>query len=263
MKKIILILSLLITAFTFSMSFVSGADSSTLSSGVAETLLRWITQVFPNNHIQIDAFHTFIRKSAHVTEYTLLAISWFYTAKLWGWSLGTVFGIGLLIAGTDETIQHFAIDRGPSGFDAAVYDLLPFVLISTCLWLLYYRKGENAMATDTLARLQNNLISPESAYEELYKKKKKYRMPFSKRAHFIKLRIHVPGEKGVNTFLKVLFFIPFPLFILKFVMSFIKMDKFDDTIPLTKREMMRMISYKGVIVKVNAKSGENILIKTI
>ncbi|HPJ23307.1 MAG TPA: VanZ family protein [Bacillota bacterium] len=263
MKQLILVLSLLLTSLVFSMSFVSGAASSTISSGVSDMILGWITNIFPNNQIDIETFHTFIRKAAHVTEFIVLAISWFYTIKLWDWSLGIQLLIGLVIASTDETIQVFAVDRGPSIFDALVYDYLPFMIASLVLWLIYQRKGESIMATDTLARLKDNQISPELAYEELYKDEKRKRIPFFKRAHFIKLKIHVPEEKGVNFFLKVLFFIPFPLFIVKLILRLIKMDRFDDSVPLTKKEMIKLISYKGIIVKVNTKSGEKILIKTI
>ena len=60
-----------------------------------------------------------------------------------------------------------------------------------------------------LNKIENNELSPELAYKELYPEPKK---KYGKRAFFIKLKIHVPDEgKKVNTFLRVLFAIPIPM----------------------------------------------------
>lgn len=60
-----------------------------------------------------------------------------------------------------------------------------------------------------LEKLKNNEITPELAYRDLYPEKKS--KP-GKRAFFIKMRINVPSEgKGLNTFLRILFMIPFPM----------------------------------------------------
>ena len=114
----------------------------------------------------------------------------------------------------------------------------------------------------TLTKLQNNQITPETAYAKIYKKSRIKRVPFYKRAHFIKLSINVPDEKGVNAFLKVLFFLPIPILFLRIILGFIKIDKFSDDMPLTKRELIRLITFRGVKVKVNAKQGEKIYIRT-
>ncbi|XFA98518.1 hypothetical protein ACAG96_06555 [Candidatus Izemoplasma sp. B36] len=114
----------------------------------------------------------------------------------------------------------------------------------------------------TLTKLQNNQITPEKAYTKIYQKSRIKRIPFYKRAHFIKLSINVPDEKGVNAFLKVLFFLPIPILFLRIILGFVKMDKFNDDMPLTKREMIRLIAFKGVKVKVNANKGEKVYIRT-
>ncbi len=119
------------------------------------------------------------------------------------------------------------------------------------------------MSTNILTRLTANEITPEKAYKELYKKENRVRVPFFKRAHFIKLKIRIPDQRGVNTFLGVLFFMPLPILFLRIIMSFVKMDNFSDEIPFSKRELINLIAYKGVRIKVNANSGEKILIKTI
>lgn len=263
MKKTLLILSILLTLLVFSMSFVSGTESGELSSGVTEFLHGILTSIFPNIEININTMHVVIRKSAHVTEYIILGIAWFETFKAYELSFSWVLVTGMVIAASDETIQIFAIDRGPSFIDALLFDFAPFAFIGTILFFINNRKGDHIMTSDTLVRLQSNLISPESAYEELYKPEKRARLPFFKRAHFIKLKINVPGEKGVNTFLKILFLLPIPILLLRIFMGFVKNDRFDEDIPISKRELIRMISYKGVKVHVDTHSGEKILIKTI
>ncbi len=263
MKYSILFLSLILTLLVFSMSFATGTDSGSLSLGITDFVYNITCDLFPNNHIDIANLHVFIRKSAHVFEYMVLAIAWFFTAKNWNWSFSIVLVIGLLISSSDEIIQIYIADRGPSIVDAIVFDYLPFILMSSMLLLINNRKGENTMASSTLTRLKNNSITPKIAYNELFKKEKRQRIPIFKRAHFIKLRINVPNEKGANRFLKVLFFFPMPILLLRIVLGFVKMDKYSEDIPLTKREMIRLIAHRGVKVKVNTHSGEKILIKTI
>ena len=77
----------------------------------------------------------------------------------------------------------------------------------------------------------------------------------------MKLRIVIPEEKGVNTFLGVLFFLPFPIFIVKLVLPFIKMDNMN--IPLSKSEMLKIITSKDIRLVVNTSTKEKIIIKTI
>ena len=69
---------------------------------------------------------------------------------------------------------------------------------------------DNIMDYQTvLNKVENNELTPELAYRELYPEPKK---KYGKRAFFIKLKIRVPEEgKGVNTFLRVLFAIPIPM----------------------------------------------------
>ncbi len=263
MKYISLSVSFILTVFVFSMSFASGSDSSSLSLSVTNVIADILNNLFPNNTIDLDTLHTVVRKLAHISEYMILSISWFITITQWQGSLGKVWAIGLVISGIDETIQIFAIDRGPSIWDALLFDFLPFAITGYLLWLITNKFREEPMDTSTLLRLQQNAITPEAAYEELYKKQKPTKVPLFHRAHFIKLKIHIPEEKGVNVFLKVLFFIPMPILFLRVIMSFIKMDRFDEDIPLDKKEIMRLISHRGIRVKVNTTSGEKILIKTI
>ena len=60
-----------------------------------------------------------------------------------------------------------------------------------------------------LKKLENNEITSKEALQELYPVKKQ---KIGKRATFIKMKISVPEEgKGINTFLKILFALPFPM----------------------------------------------------
>jgi len=262
MKNFSLILSSVLTLIVFSFSLASGEQSGSLSLGISNFIFDIITDLFPNNGIVIADLHIVIRKSAHMFEYFILGISWFFTGKLWNLSYLRILVIGLLIASADEVIQIYAENRGPSMLDAIVYDFIPFTISSLLLLLLNNKKGRTEMTASTLAKLQTNSISAEAAYKEIYTKKRK-RIPLTKRAHFVKLRINIPEEKGVNKFLKVLFFIPTPIFIFRFFMMFIKEDKLGDDMPLNKREILDLITHKGINIDVNTHSGEKVTIKTI
>ncbi len=264
MKKLSLVISILLTAFVFSMSFVSGADSNDMSLNVSQTVLTIINRMFPASGIEINTLNAVIRKLAHIFEYSVLAISWFITVKLYRKSYLILVSIGLLIALTDELIQRYATNRGSSLIDALVFDFLPFILISTLLKYINNRKSreEDIVSTNTLARLADNKITAEKAYQKMFLKKEKYRVPFSRRAHFLKLKIQSPSAKGVNTLLKILFLIPFPIGIVRFGLRFVKMD-FKEEVGMSKNEILDMISSKGIEINVDTKDGDKIVVKTI
>ena len=61
-----------------------------------------------------------------------------------------------------------------------------------------------------LARIEKGELNSNEAFELLYPEPKPAKL--GKRAHFIKLKIHVPDEgKGINTFLRILFALPIPM----------------------------------------------------
>jgi hypothetical protein len=67
------------------------------------------------------------------------------------------------------------------------------------------------MANDlkVLEQIQKGELTSQEAFDLLYPTRK---TKPGKRAHFIKMSIHVPEEgKGVNTFLKILFALPIPI----------------------------------------------------
>jgi hypothetical protein len=104
-----------------------------------------------------------------------------------------------------------------------------------------------------LKKLENDEITAEEALEELYPVKK---VRMGKKAYFVKMKIHVPEEgKGVNTFLKILFAIPFPMIFarigLRFGQRFIK----DDDIDIS--EISKMLKYsKNSIINVDSKDAQ-------
>ena len=170
--------------------------------------------------------------------------------------------ICLLIASIDEIIQIAAVNRGPSMWDTLGYDFLPFLFASLLLFFINNKRVKPDVSSKTLAKLQNHEISVDEAYKELYKGNRR-KMYFTSRAHFVKLRIIVPDDKTANRLLGVLFLFPLPLFLVRFGLSFVKKEHLGDNVPLTKSEILNMISHKGIRVQVNSDSGEKVLIKTI
>lgn len=114
------------------------------------------------------------------------------------------------------------------------------------------------MMNETLIQLSQGTIHPKAAYKELYGVPK---IPRLRKAHFIKLRIRIPDEKGVNGLLAFLLLFPIPLFVVRMILR--RVNKGMEDVPISKDEIMNLISYKGILVEVTAHKGEKILIKTI
>ncbi|RJX25259.1 MAG: hypothetical protein C4537_04605 [Acholeplasma sp.] len=113
---------------------------------------------------------------------------------------------------------------------------------------------------EVLTQLTDKKISSQQAYKMLYPKYKE-RKP--RRASFVKLSLNIPESKGINIFLKVLFALPIPIFIIKMVMRRRLKEKISDQVPLTPSELIDLISIKGVKVNVLTKTNEKIKIYTI
>ena len=110
-----------------------------------------------------------------------------------------------------------------------------------------------------LKKLENNEITSEEALKQLYPEKKQRTC---KKAYFVKLKVVIPEEgKGLNTFLRILFAIPFPMILatmgLRIGGRFIK----DDDIDLS--EVIKMLKYsKNSVINVDSKDAQ-IQIKVI
>ena len=256
MKQLSLIITIALTLFIFTMSLLSGSDSSELSSGLTLQVKKLIDAIFVNNTIEIDALLRVVRKGAHVFEYLVLGLSYYFTAKYWHLSILKVLFIGLMTATVDEIIQSFTPGRVISTIDIFVYDFIGFI-IGFGLLLLIFNKTKNINSSKTLALLEANKISPTKAYRDLYQEK----IYFTNRAHFVKLKIIVPGEVGVNRFLKVLFFLPLPLGLVRFI---IKVSKYkEENIPISKEDILELLNSKGIEINVDAADNTKVIIKTI
>jgi hypothetical protein len=113
-----------------------------------------------------------------------------------------------------------------------------------------------------LNQIEQQELTPKEAYALLYPKKSG-KVRKAKKAHFVKLRIRVPDSKGASALLAVLFFFPFPISFVKFILKRTLKGKQIEQVDMSLEELLEMISYKGIKVDVRAQSGERVSIKTI
>jgi len=113
---------------------------------------------------------------------------------------------------------------------------------------------------EVLHQIEQKKMHPKKAYKLLYRPVKE-RKP--RRAHFVKMNVNIPEEKGVNILLKVLFFLPLPLWIIKLVLRKRANQKLSDEFPVTFKELMDLMLIRGSRVDVKTHDHVNVLIKTI
>lgn len=119
--------------------------------------------------------------------------------------------------------------------------------------------GDYRMNNQTLLKLSTGELTKAQAYKALYSQPKIKR---SRRAHFVKIRIIIPEERGVTRFLAFLFLLPMPLLFAKILLR--KMNNAEtNEIPISKDDLLRMISVKGIKLDVKTHTGEKIFIKTL
>ncbi len=139
-------------AVIFYLSHQPGSASSDLSSGVVAALLSFIDQVAPNLELDIEKFHTFVRKNAHFIAYFLLSLlslnAWRSSGFRGMKQLVLGFGMCVLFAATDEIHQLFIegrsgevrdvlIDSAGAGLGAVIY------ASGDKLWSLRKKKSKN------------------------------------------------------------------------------------------------------------------------
>lgn len=111
-------------AVIFYLSHQPGSASSDLSSGIVATLLNFMDQVAPNLELNIESFHTFVRKNAHFMAYlllSLLSLNAWRSSGFRGWKqLVLGFGMCVLFAVTDETHQLFIEGRSGETRDVLI-----------------------------------------------------------------------------------------------------------------------------------------------
>jgi len=116
---------------------------------------------------------------------------------------------------------------------------------------------------EVLNQLNTKDLTSKEAYKLLYKQQKE-RKP--RRAGFVKVRIRVPESKGATTFLSILLFLPMPLFLVKlFIPRKVKngTEPISDQFQMTFKEMMDLISMRGVKIDIKTHDHVRVLIKTI
>ena len=138
MKYLSLIVSVALTIFIFSMSAESGVESASMSQTVAFFVQDLIDEIIYPAVFEIEMLELVIRKAAHVCEYFILGISYALTFHLFHLPLWSLIIAGVIIALGDEASQLLAESRGPSFFDAMVYDvpgyLLGILLLKRLAW---------------------------------------------------------------------------------------------------------------------------------
>jgi hypothetical protein len=114
------------------------------------------------------------------------------------------------------------------------------------------------MTNEVLNQLYQKNITPKEAYKQLFDHPK---MPHRRRAHWVKIRIVVPDDRKATRWMAFLFGLPIPLFLARIGLRFAKLDKED--IPFDQKQMMDLISTKGILVNVTSQDGTIVFIKTI
>ncbi|EGA90041.1 VanZ family protein [Planococcus donghaensis MPA1U2] len=104
-------------AIIFYLSHQPGSVSSQLSSGIVAALLSVFEGVVSQLDMNIESFHTFVRKNAHFFAYFILGLlslnAWKSSGVRGVKQLMLGFGISVLYAITDEVHQLFI--KGRSG----------------------------------------------------------------------------------------------------------------------------------------------------
>ena len=113
---------------------------------------------------------------------------------------------------------------------------------------------------EVLNQLESKQIDYKTAYHLLYPKIEE-RKP--QRAHFIKVKIRIPDQSGVNALLSVLLILPIPIFIIRWVIKKRSDIKLGNDFNISPEDLITLISLKGVKVNIIASSNERILLKTI
>jgi len=140
MKYVSLTISVGLTLIVFSFSTTSGTESASLSLEIANLIRSVLGSIFPGWDIDIDTLHTIVRKGAHMFEYFLLGVSWAVSFILLRIDPRYLLILAVMIPLTDEGIQIFSTDRGPSLIDAFGFDF-PGFFIGGSLILILLRKN--------------------------------------------------------------------------------------------------------------------------
>jgi len=109
-----------------------------------------------------------------------------------------------------------------------------------------------------LDKLNKKEISKKQAYKLLYEEPKPRK---ARNAHFVKLRVTVPEEKGINIFLSIILLFPIPIFLVKLFIKERHTVKIADQ-DISIKELINLVSIRGVSLNVMTHDGNKIKIKT-
>jgi VanZ family protein len=135
-RKLWLFVSIALSVFVLSFSLQSGEASGELSGSLTASIHALLTDWFPAWNLELDTLHWLVRKAAHLGSYFVLGVAWSHTLGLYRIALQwiVVLGVGLAVFG--ELLQLLAQDRGPSLFDALVFNGTGYLI-----GVLLYRLG--------------------------------------------------------------------------------------------------------------------------
>jgi VanZ family protein len=131
--------------------FAASADTQSTehTSRFLAPFLRWLwPEISP---VQIERLRWFVRKTAHLTEFAILAWLWWRAlhkpkwrdSRRWSWRVaGLAMLAVILYATSDELHQHFVANRTASIRDVCI-DSAGGALGLSFLWLIHRRRGAN------------------------------------------------------------------------------------------------------------------------
>ena len=139
------ILSLLLICFIFSNSAQPREESAAQSMSIVRILKPILD---PYGRIPEDAFHNYVRKAAHFTEFAALGFSLMGLSDCLPWKkkqrLLMPLLVSLFVAVTDEVIQIFSPLRGPGALDVLLdFCGAAFGVACMAALLIVVRKAKN------------------------------------------------------------------------------------------------------------------------
>ncbi|MDP2426468.1 MAG: VanZ family protein [Candidatus Izemoplasmatales bacterium] len=141
MKMGIFLISILYSLFILSFSLQSGETSGSLSGSFVEAITTFVSQMFPRLIIDIELWHTIIRKIAHMASFGIAGVLWTISFQGFRKKWIYILGIGLVLSVVGEVLQLFVQGRGPSIIDALVFNYGGYLLGGTfCFIIIINRK---------------------------------------------------------------------------------------------------------------------------
>ncbi len=157
-RYIFLILSFIWMAVIFYFSSQNGDESSKLSGGITEVVVRSLYSNFNElsqvkQQSMLDNISFIIRKGAHFTEYTILGflLTGFFNTFYWSVLKGrlSAYVVGTVYAITDEFHQMFSDGRAPKVMDVMIDSCGVIFGISLFFFAIYlinkYKKKHNTL----------------------------------------------------------------------------------------------------------------------